>query len=177
MREIKNKMKNKKAQLKIQEMSFMLIAVVLFFILAGLFAVSVIYSNLHGSATQIEEEKTYSAILNLASSAEFSCGKPNCVDADKLIVLASDKADVYKKFWPFSSLVVITESGLNKEESEMIECTKGNYPNCDKFVVFDKDKEDTTKSTFIALCRKENENGRIYDKCEIAKFWAGSEVK
>ncbi len=173
----RKKLFGKKGQLKIQEMSFMLIAVVLFFILAGLFAVSMIYSNLHKSATQIEEEKTYSAIMNLAGSAEFSCGKPNCIDADKLIALASEQSGVYKKFWSFSSLVIVTESGLNKKESEMIECTKGNYPDCDKIVVFDKNKDETIKKTFVALCRKESENNRIYDKCEIAKIWAGSERK
>ena len=45
---------NKRGQLKIQEMSFMLVAVILFFILVGLFVFSIIYSNIFKSATEIK---------------------------------------------------------------------------------------------------------------------------
>ena len=135
---------NKKSQLKIQEMSFMLVAVFLFFILVGLFAVSIIYKNIYQSAAEEAEEQAYASIFNLAESAEFTCGssRPNCIDADKLIVL-TDKSDIYEKFWPkFSTLKVISENGLNKGEGEnLIECNLlGNYNSmgCDEFIVFDK---------------------------------------
>ena len=80
----------KKAQLKIQEMSFMLIAVFLFFVLVGLFVVSLLYSGISKNNTNIEEQKAYAVITNLAGSAEFSCGKPNCVDADKLLGMVNN---------------------------------------------------------------------------------------
>ena len=169
---------NKKSQLKIQEMAFMIVAVILFFILVGLFAVSILYKNLQESATQINEEKTLSAIQYLAGSAEFSCtgSKVNCIDEDKLLVMLNRKA--YSDFWSFSSLKVIKQSGFDKSEASMKKCNIQNYPDCDLFVVQDKKiLNERTTSSFVALCREKYENNYNYDKCEIAKLVAGSEMK
>jgi hypothetical protein len=169
---------SKGGQLKIQEMSFMLVAVIVFFILAGLFAISILYSNLHKEATNLAEEKTLSSISNLASTPEFSCSidKPNCVDSDKLIVMLNRPN--YKNYWPFSSLTIIKSSANNKTENKMVSCNIQNYPNCDKFIVFDKKvSNERVISSYVALCRKEYENNYNYDKCEIAKMFVGTEVK
>jgi len=168
---------SKKAQLKIQEMAFFLVAVVLFFILAGLFVLAIIYSNLYKSATETAEQRTLSSISNLADSPEFSCGDSyNCVDADKLIALMQNKD--YERFWPFSSLRVRRGQAFDKTEEEMTECTLGNYPNCDMFVVYDKEvANERTIASYVALCRKNSENNFVYDHCEIAEFIAGTELK
>ena len=170
--------RNKRGQLKIQEMSFFLIAVVLFFILAGLFALSIIYSNLYDSATEAAEQRTLSSITNLAASPEFSCEgtKTNCVDADKLMSLMQNRK--YENFWPFSSLIVRTWQAFNKTEQEMNKCSLANYPDCEYFILYDKEvKNERTISSYVALCRKEIEEGVVYDKCEIAEFLAGTELK
>lgn len=170
--------KSKRSQLKIQEMAFMLLAVVLFFILVGLFIVSVIYSNLYKEANLISESRTLSLVTNLADSPEFSCStyKSNCVDSDKLISLVGRKT--YENFWPFSSLKLVKSTGFDKAEEEMLKCTIANYPNCDIFVVYDREvKNEKAISSFVALCRKELENEYTYDKCEIAKLVAGTEIK
>jgi len=165
-----------KGQLKIQEMSFMLIALVIFFILVGLFAFSIFFKNVQGQATAIAEDKTISGITNLAGSAEFSCGKPNCIDGDKLIVLL--ERENYKEFWPFASLRVVKQSAFNKTYKEMTKCNLANYPNCELFTVYDKNLRNVVeKDSFVALCWKERENLITYDKCELAKFVAGFEVK
>ncbi|MFA5173717.1 MAG: hypothetical protein WC438_00885 [Candidatus Pacearchaeota archaeon] len=174
-----------KGQLKIQEMAFMLVGVVMFFVLVGLFVVVLVYNNMHKNATDVAEQEAYTSVLRLAETAEFTCGnsKPNCIDADKLIVLTR-KSEEYKKFWSkFSSIRVISESGLNKTKN-LVECNLGNYPNineksidCDMFVVFDRHKLETTKSVFVSLCRKSFENNYYYDKCEIAKLEIGFEQK
>ena len=178
-------MKHNKAQLKIQEMAFFLVAIVLFFILVGLFVFSIMFSNLSKGATEIAEARTLSSITNLADAPEFSCGEPNCVDSDKLIALMQNSR--YENFWPFSSLRVITSSGFDKAEEEMIKCTTTNYPNCDVFEVYDKshllekdgDKnkfDERAISNFVALCRVELENNINYKKCEIAKLVAGTKL-
>ena len=167
-----NKM-NKKAQLKIQEMLFMILAVFFFFVLAGLFAFSILYSNLYSEANQIAEERTFSSITNLAESPEFTCGESNCVDADKVrgLIKYESQRHNYDDFRPFSSLAVVKSSGFDKTEDEMLECTITNYPNCDLFVVYDKEVDNERAiSSFVALCRKELENEYTYDKCEIAKL-------
>jgi len=170
--------KSNKSQLQIQEMAFMLVAVVFFFVLVGLFAASIMYSNLHEDATQIAETRTLTSITNIADSPEFSCvlSKSNCVDEDKLISLINKTS--YKNFWPFSSLKVVKFNAFNKDEKEMILCTRANYPECDLFIVYDKKVENERAiSSYVALCRKEYENGYTYDKCEIARLVAGTELK
>ena len=162
---------NKQGQLKIQEMSFMLVAVFLFFVLVGLFAISVIFSGLQKGAVDIEMQKASAIVANLAGSAEFSCGKPNCVDGDKLVGMARNQD--YRFFWPtFESLSVIRESGIGKTGG-LIECNLATYPNCDEYVVFDRGGNKTTISSFVALCRLEKENAVRYEKCEIAKLEIG----
>lgn len=170
--------KHTKAQLKIQEMSFMLLAVVLFFVLVGLFAVTLIYNNLSKQANLLSQDKSRQGVNNIANVPEFMCGAEfaNCMDADKLIAMSNRKG--YDNFFPFSSLEVIKFSGLTKNETQLIECTKNNYPNCDIIRIYDKNANAETKaSNFVALCRKDYENSYAYDRCEIAKAIAGSEIK
>ena len=75
---------NKKSQLKIQEMAFMLVAIILFFILVGLFAVSIVFKNIQESSQEIKEEKTLSVIENLAGTAEFSCVGGNSIGVEEV---------------------------------------------------------------------------------------------
>ncbi len=170
-------MKNK-AQLKIQEMAFMLVAVFLFFILVGLFIMSILFINMQDEASKLAEQKTFAAVVSLADTPELSCiaTKSNCIDGDKLITLLNKT--VYQNFWPFSSIRVITMSGFGKDYNEMVECTLENYPECELFNVYDKKVEnENAVGTFVALCRKQFENIGVYDKCEIARIIAGTELK
>lgn len=170
------KEKNKKSQLKIQEMAFFLVAIVLFFILVGLFAFSLVFSNLGKGATAAAEERTLSSITNLADAPEFSCGEPNCVDADKILALIQNKK--YQNFWPFSSLSVQRQSTFTKNESQWVVCTATNYPNCDVFEIYNKNvRNERAISNYVALCRVELENNYNYKRCEIAKLVAGTELK
>lgn len=170
------KMKTKKSQLRIQEMAFMLVAVILFFVLVGLFAFSIFYYNLQKSARQIGEQRTLTSITNLADSPEFSCGKSkvNCVDFDKAMALMGNKN--YENFWPFSSLEIVKLSAFNKNEKDMKKCNLENYPDCERLVIYDKKSlEESTIASFIALCRNEFENNN-YQRCEIAKLVAGTDL-
>ena len=168
---------SKKAQLRIQEMAFMLLGVFLFFSLVGIFAFTLVYVNISDSASSIAEDRTLSSVTSLADTPEMSCvaSKSNCIDGDKLITLVGK--DIYGELWPYSSLRVIKYSGFNKEEDELILCTKANYPNCDSFNIYDKFVENERAiATHVALCRKELENGYTYDRCETAKIIAGTKL-
>ena len=83
----------RKAQLKIQQMAFMLIAVTLFFVLVGIFVLAFRLSNLQESAELLEEKNAMLLVTKLANSPEFSCGdafgtsRTNCVDSDKVMAL------------------------------------------------------------------------------------------
>ena len=95
-------MVNKKAQMKIQQMAFMLIAITLFFVLVGLFIVSAAFSGLKDKAKQLEEQEAITLVSKLANSPEFSCGtayggqKVNCIDLDKLIPLIQNNETIQR---------------------------------------------------------------------------------
>lgn len=169
-----------KGQLKIQEMAFMLVAVMLFFVLVGLFVMSIIFTGLQDEATRLAEEKTLMTATSLADTPELSCiaAKSNCVDGDKLISLINLNDSAYDKFWPFSSLKVIKQSGFGKDDEDLILCTYANYPDCELFEVYDKEvNNEMAVQSFVALCRKDFENERTFDRCEVAKIIAGTEFK
>jgi len=168
----KIKIKNKKSQLKIQEMAFMLMAVVIFFIIAGLFFIVVKYRGMYKTAGLFEKEKTLSTVAKLADTAEFSCGKSLCIDTDKLIVMQNRKA--YEGFWPMTSLSVVK---IFPKQTQEIKCTKENYPDCNVFDIYDTEGNKETVSTFVSLCRKEKQKGYWYDKCEIGKIIAGFKIQ
>lgn len=161
----------KKAQFRIQEMSFILLAIVLFFIIAGLFFLAVYYRNLKNAATSSVEEEAILIAQILANYPEFSCGSL-CVDADKLIVMQERKE--YIDFWPVETI----EVRKIYPSEDWIECTEENYPNCNIFKIHDSKNQNIRKvSSFVSLCRKERENEITYDKCELAKILIGYEVK
>ena len=171
-------MKNKKSQIRIQEMAFMLVGIVMFFTFVALFGFSVYFNMLKTDAQHIADEKTLSAVKNLASSPEFYCSssKTNCIDSDKAMALSNDLN--YEKFYSFSRLEIIKSSAFDKNSNDTIKCTMANYPDCEDIVIYDKNvKYEKAVSSYVALCRLETENDINYQRCELAKLVAATEEK
>ena len=165
--------KGKKSQLKIQQMAFMIVAVFIFFVLAGIFFVSVSMQGIKRDVTSLEREKAITTVANLVDTAEFTCGKSLCLDADKLIVLSSGMQDVFGSLWPVAEIKVRKLYPLiSAQDSEDVECTGLTYPECNVFNVYKNDEVKTAGavSSFVALCRKDNKEGFAYDKCELAQI-------
>jgi hypothetical protein len=161
-----------RSQLKIQEMAFMLIAVVIFFALAGMFFLVIVYRGMIEQANTFEKEKAVSTVVNIANTPEFSCGESLCMDADKLMAMQNRPA--YKGFWPITSFVVTKIS----KDTEIIPCTEKTYPNCNFFEVYKEEVEsEEGVETFASLCRKEVINGFIYNKCELARIIIGFKLR
>src|SRR3989344_7381055 len=82
-----------RAQLKIQQMAFMLMAITLFFVLVGLFVFAFRFAGIKKDAMLLEEENAMLLAEKIANSPEFSCGnsfgtgKISCVDADKVMMI------------------------------------------------------------------------------------------
>lgn len=170
-------MKKTKAQLKIQQMAFMLIAVTLFFVLVGMFVLVIKFSGLKESATALEEKNAMLLVTKLANSPEFSCGEAfgsnriNCIDSDKIMMLR-ENIDKYTDFWGVSNIEI---RKIYLPDTETI-CNLGNYPNCNIIRMRSKDAGYDV-SNFVSLCRKESFKGEIYDKCELAKIMISYEKK
>lgn len=165
--------KNKIAQMKIQQMVFMLLAVTLFFVLVGLFVLKVQFSGLKESAAALDEKNAMLLSTKLANSPEFSCGeafgesKSNCIDTDKLMALKQN-INKYSGFWGIDNIEVVKIFPV----SNNLECTSENYPECNAIKLSEKNIS-SEFSNFVALCRKENIDGNIRNKCEIGKILIG----
>ena len=174
-----NRQKSKKAQLKIQQMAFMLMAITLFFVLVGIFVIVVRFSGLKEAATALEEKNAMLLVTKLANSPEFACGEAfgsiriNCVDADKAMML---KANIgkYSNFWGVSNIEI--RKIYPKTDTEII-CNLGNYPNCNIIRLRSKEIAGYDLSNFVSLCRKDSFGGEVYDKCELAKLMVSYEKK
>ena len=162
--------KIKRAQLKIQQMAFMLIAVTLFFVFAGIFVLTVQLSNLKGTASSLDEQNAQLLVTKLANSPEFSCGdafknsKISCVDSDKVMIL-KENIDKYSNFWDVENIEI---RKIYPESSE-VECSLDNYPNCNVIKIRGGNIS-AEYSNFVSLCRKDLIDGKTQDKCDIAKL-------
>lgn len=160
-----------RGQMKIQQMAFMLIAVMVFFALVGLLVVTIGFSGLKEKATALQEKNAMLLASKLANSPEFSCRQnENCIDFDKVFIL-KDNIDKYKtgnkNFWRVSGIEIIK---IFPENSGFTECNSQNYPNCDKITLIPG--IGTSPGNFVSLCRKEfdSESYTTYDKCELGKI-------
>ena len=168
--------KTKKGQLKIQQMTFMLIAVTLFFVLIGMFVLILKFSGLKDSATELCEKNAMLLVSKLANSPEFSCGevfggsKSNCIDADKIMML-KENIDKYNDFWGVSNIEI---RKIYPADTEKI-CNLGNYPDCNIIRMRSRDIAGDYLSNFVSLCRKETFEGIVYDKCELANLMVSYE--
>ena len=168
------KLINKRAQMKTQQMAFMLIAVTIFFVMAGMFILMIRFSSLKDDAKLLEEKNALLLASKVADSPEFSCGnafgsaRSNCIDTDKAMALKGRLGD-YSGFWGIDGLEIwrIYPESVGTE----IECSLENYPECGKITILDF-KKGTGISNFVSLCRKELEenSGSIYDKCELGRI-------
>lgn len=157
----------KKGQMKIQQMAFMLIAVMVFFGLVALLIITVKFSGLKEQAVILAEENAMLLVSKLANSPEFSCGnafggsRTVCIDFDKVMALKSE-GEKYKDFWKVSKLEIVKIYPKSSEE-----CALETYPDCGKITIIQGSGIST--ENFAALCRNEFD-GENYDKCELAKI-------
>jgi hypothetical protein len=171
-------MVSKKAQMKIQQMIFMILAVALLFILVGLIFLSMTMRGLKQSATSLEEKNSMLLVSKLANSPEFSCGnafgtsKINCIDFDKLMALKYNSAK-YNEFWGVAKIEI-----RKIYPASEVECNAETYSSCGIVKILDRNvKTLPYSSTFVSLCRKEGTEGRLYNKCELARIRVASEDK
>jgi len=176
---VKRTKMNNKAQMKIQQMAFMLIAVTLFFGLIGLAFVGFTLNKNQESASDLEAKNAKLLVSRLSNSPEFSCGeafgsaKSNCVDMDKIMKL-KEKEEQYLGFWGVASIMV---RKIYPKMADTI-CTDSNYPDCNIVEIRPSiAARGTAVPSFVSLCRKASDNGQIYDRCEMGLLMVSYELK
>ncbi len=155
---------NKKAQIKIQEMAFVLVAVVFLFALLFLFFARFQQTQITEMSTEIRELRTVTMLRVVASLPELRCSSSfgsatevACIDKDKLRAFDEDSVlrNNYKEIWNSASIskVMIQEV----------------YGGDESFVVYEKPTglSTVTYSTYIPLCE---ETTFSKSECNIAKI-------
>jgi len=166
-----------KGQMKIQQMAFMLMAITLFFILVGLFALTWRFAGIKESALALEEKNTMLLATKIANSPEFSCGnsfggsKLNCIDADKAMSL-KENINYYIGFWGKNVNNIKIETVFPVEARK--DCTLSNYPDCNVIDLFEKGTQGLPYWNFVSICQKSTDEGRLYDKCVLGKVFVYS---
>lgn len=164
---------NNKGQFKIQQMTFMIAAVFIFFILAGLFVASIQIRNLRKTAQTLEENKAMALADFLINSPEFTCAQEtSCIDTDKAIILAGRAS--YKDYWPVAYIKAIK---VYPKTNQQVKCTTSNYPDCGEYEIFNSGFGSTSStSSFVSLCRKESGDGSFNTICELGRIIIGYKI-
>lgn len=154
----KNK-KNKKGQLKIQEMAFVLLAVVFLFALIFLFYVQFQTKAFSDQARILREERTIALLEHVSAMPELGCSgldETICIDQDKLEVFHDNEAiqKNYEKLWKSAFILKIIVKPVYP-----VNDNGDNGENNKEFIVYKSDKtieSAETYSTFIPLCKSAN---------------------
>ena len=163
-----------KGQMKIQQMAIFIVAIFFFFMLVGLFFIKIQLSSLGNSADSYARDAAISSIEVISDMPEFNCDSTEsmCIDEDKVRVISGNSSNIYRNFWPVSSIEVYKVSETFDEE---ISCPGAN---CNYFNVYDNGQINTQKfSSFVSLCKDIREGTRVYNQCEIAKLVVGVKIK
>ncbi len=165
--------------MKIQQMTLMLMAIVLFFALVAMFVIVFKFSGLKESAAILEEKNAMLLVTKLANSPEFSCegafgsARANCIDMDKVMMLKENIAK-YRDFWGVSDIEI--RKIYPKSTSDII-CNTENYPDCNIIRLRSSEIVGIGVANFVSLCRKESSDGQTYDKCELGKIIVSYETE
>ena len=166
-----------KAQMKIQQMAFMLVGLAVFFALVGLIYLAISLSSVKEKAQTLQEEEAAEIVKTIANSPELaftsSSDCDSCVDLDKALMLKELTPDIYENFWNLDFLMI---EKIYPIESK-IECTRFNYPSCSQIIIFRKTADFGVASTaFITLVRWDESSSQY--KYELGKIHAsGKNIK
>ncbi|MEM2956039.1 MAG: hypothetical protein QW041_00465 [Candidatus Pacearchaeota archaeon] len=129
----------KKAQVKIQEMAFVLLAIALLAIIAFIFFVKFQGENIARTAEMTRQQEALSLLGKIAALQELRCSKGEiCIDEDKAIIAKDyDLKNIFQ--------------GINKVEIKRI------YPTGNNIIIYQSGKGNQSVSTFISLCRQESD--------------------
>ena len=163
-------MVNRLGQMKIMQMSFMIIGVFLFFSLAGLFFLNISLKDIRGGASDLAREQAISSLGSIAAMSElnYDARASMTVDEDKLRVMASGLGDDYAEFWPIASLEVYK---VYPSFESIVKCPA---VDCNYYEIYDSGQTNVEKfSSYVSICKMVREFGSVYDRCEIGKIVAG----
>ncbi len=167
-------LKSKRAQFKIQQMAFMMVFVVIFFVLVGMFVLQMNLGGMKASAREKERDQVMSALSSWSELSEFSCSDNSiyCIDEDKLnVLISSEYSRFYENFWPVDSITVYKINEDWSSDKKPILCPG---QNCNMYRVYDSGKGTSEYGTYVSICKTSVISGVAYDDCELGLLSIGA---
>lgn len=163
--------KTKSAQMKVQQMAFVMVAIFIFFGMVSIIYFSIRISGIENNAEDLREQEASELVKKISSSPEFQFSSINCegcIDLDKVWILS--KRQGYIGFWNLDYLAI---EKIYPEENE--ECKENNYPRCNLIKIINETKQfGIVSQAFVSLCRWEPSKEGYY-KCEMGRILASGE--
>ncbi|MFH1802149.1 MAG: hypothetical protein ABH864_01720 [archaeon] len=144
--------------MKIQQMAFMLVAIMIFFAMVAIVYFTIVLAKVQGTADDLREQEAKELARQMSGTPELTFSQDgisssSTIDLDKAYILA--KTDNFKrKYWNLDYLMIeriYPETPAGKEN-----CLQtNNYPNCRELVLIDKTggNYSGTMTSPIALAR------------------------
>ncbi len=164
---------NKRGQMKIMQMSFMIIGVFFFFILVGLFVLGIVFKDIRGGASDLAKEQAISSLKSIAAMPELSYGSRQSmtVDEDKLRIMAGGFSANYGELWPIASLEIYK---VYPKFDKLIKCPAAN---CNYYDIYNSGEGNIEKfSSYVSICKRVRESGSVYDRCDVGKIVVGTKT-
>lgn len=159
-----------RGQMQIQQMAFVLIAIMMFFALILVIYAAARASSLKSMANDLKSQEASELVRKLVDSPELGWtgdGCSHCVDLDKAFLL-KNRAE-YKGFWRMKYLKI----EKIYPESTKVECNGANYPDCSTITLVNETANfGIPSSSFVSICRWDQQGDLGYTKCEIGKVYA-----
>ncbi|MEM4640918.1 MAG: hypothetical protein QXW65_00100 [Candidatus Pacearchaeota archaeon] len=153
----------RKTQFKIQEMAFVLLAVVLLFGLIFVFFARFEFARVRQLAEKTREERVITLVRSIASMPELRCSgsivktsEAACLDLDKVRAFNESSAlrERYKKLWTSSYITEVVVQEI--------------YPSNKVYYVYKGQASNLSYFSFFPLCSQEN--------CSLARLSVGIKI-
>jgi hypothetical protein len=160
---------NTRAQFKIQQMVFVIIASAILFAIVSIFFISWRLSGIREGVNDQREQEVLERVRQMSGTPEFAftanedCAA--CVDMDKLFLLKNRTA--YIGFWQEFGLLKITRVYPTYDFNE---CTSQTYPSCNVITLVDGGGY-TAHESFVTLCHFDAVIST--HRCELGKVILG----
>jgi hypothetical protein len=158
------KSETRKAQMKIQEMAFVLLALVLLAVIGSIFFLRLSQSGLQKSAEQIREQTAISLMEKIANLPELECFcKPSC----RSDCMDENKIGFFRTQMQTDKSLELLFQGLSNVRIVKI------YPAGNDLQIYQSTTPSNASSysTFINSCKYETSSPYIYD-CSMAMIVA-----
>src|SRR3989344_33731 len=101
---------SKKAQMKIQQMAFVLLAIMIFFAMVGLIYFTISIANVQASAEELRDNEARETVKKLSGSPELGFTSTtdcsSCIDLDKALILTDST-----RYHDCSQITLINKGG------------------------------------------------------------------